>query len=165
MKELLDFSEEPATPGEEVSKDKRKLSVLLEILPLSLLAFGLFLSYQGSLNWRIYFGLGAVLTAVIFLINNWLLLWQANYGQIEYGLSILSSVYFIICVIAIYLQFFSLEQAVIWSKIGRGLGMLLLALASLGFISRMNKPSYGDFYRRLLARVLVIFAVLIKGLF
>ena len=165
MKEPLDYTQPPTSPGNEVPKDRRRLSVLLEILPLGLLGFGLFLSYQGNPSWRIYFALGAVLTAVVFLINNWLLLWQANYGQLEYGLSIFSSIYFIICIIAIYLQFFNLQTAHTWSLVGRWMGTLLLAITTAGFLMRIKEPSYGNFYRRLLARVLVIFAVLIKGLF
>lgn len=165
MKEPLDYTETNGPQQNEVPKERKRLSVLLEIAPLTLLALGLFLSYQGNPNWRIYFALGAVLTAIIFLINNWLLLWQANYGNLEYGLSIFSSIYFIVCIGAIYFQFFNLEAAHAWSIIARWLGILLLALTSTGFLLRLKNPSYSDFYRRLLARVLVIFAVLIKGLF
>ncbi|NNE29438.1 MAG: hypothetical protein HKN16_07365 [Saprospiraceae bacterium] len=165
MKEPLDIPDIETNEEPSVPKKQLQISLLLELIPLALLAVGLLMSYRGNQNWRLVFSLGAVLTAIVFLVNNWILLWQENYKNLEIVLSVFSSLFFLIAIYAIYLQFFHLEQAHFWSRIGRVIGLILLLGTALGFLLRLSKPGFTAFYRRLLARLLVVFAVLIKGLF
>ncbi len=162
----LDFEERERKPGEESPTRARnkKLTFYLDIIPLTLLALGIGLQYLGQMNWRLIFALGAILACVIYLSSSLLLLWRKRYGTLESVISALSVLFFMVAAYVIYLQFFNLEQTYFLRSGLKWYGMAVMAVASIGFVFRMRDHYFSEFYRRLLTRLLILIAILFKGI-
>ena len=162
----LDFEEPERLPGVESPTRTRnkKLTFYLDIIPITLLALGIGLQYLDQPNWRLVFALGAILACVIYLSSSLLLLWRKRYGTLESVISGMSILFFIVATYVIYLQFFNLELTYQLRSGLKWFGMGVLGIASIGFVFRMRDHYFSDFYRRLLTRLLIIVAILFKGI-
>jgi len=162
----LDF-EEPVRPPNEESPTRtrnKKLTFYLDIIPITLLALGIGMQYLDQPNWRLVFALGAILACVIYVSSSILLLWRKRYGLLETIVSGLSLLFFVFAAYVIYLQFFNLELSYQLRVTLRWFGLGTLAIASVGFIFRMRDHYFSEYYRRLLTRLLIMIAILFRGI-
>ena len=162
----LDYQEPKRSNGveSEARTRNKRLTFYLEIIPLTLLVLGISLQYMEQPTWRLVFALGAILACLIYMLSTLFLLWRKKYSWIERSLMILAFIFFSLAIYAIYLQFFNLERAYYFRIYTRQYGMAVLVLTGIGFIYRIGDLYFSDYYRRLLVRLLVIVAILFKGI-
>jgi len=156
----LDY-EEVISP-EEITQltPMQKVLQMLELIPLMILAIGLWMSSQGKGNAYLLLKIGGLSSAVLYLFFSWYMFRVGKYRPLEVILSILCGLVFPIGLLGILFKVESWESNQEMMNIGMygGLALLFVSILLFGFHLKDKRASL--FYRNLIARLL-IFTVLL----
>lgn len=156
----LDLQEVVSSEKEIPTTPLQRFLQNLEIVPLIILAIGLWMKYQDMGYSSELLIIGGTTSAVLYIAFSWLMFRVGKYKTLEVILSILCGLAFGLGIIAIIFRLESWEQSEDILNIGIQ-GMVGLLFVSIGlFAFNIKDKRASIFYRNVIARLL-IFTVLL----
>ena len=156
-KELLDYEEQEG-PGKKTGK--QRIAFFLEIIPIALLATGVFLRKVNSEYWPMVIFAGGSLAALIYLFFSWYLFKVNEYRLFEVIVSVLTGLFFSLSFLGLFFRFLSWEGGKTMLMVGMYGGLGLFAICAFMFLFYLSDERASRFYQNILARLLVFTAIL-----
>lgn len=145
----------------ETSKHQR-IAFYLELIPISIIAIGVSLQYFGKDYGMEAIILGGGLAAFIYLFFSWYLFKVDKYKHFEVVLSIITGLLFPIGIAGLVLKMklYAFADQMINFALYGGIGICAVSLVFLAI--NINKERESNFYKGLLARVLILTVILLR---
>ena len=156
----LDLEEVVSPENEKATTPLQRFLQNLEIVPLIVLAIGLWLKYKGMLYSSELLIIGGTTSAILYIAFSWLMFRVGKYQTLEVILSILCGLAFGIGIIAILfrLESWQMSEELLAVGIKGMVGLLFVSIGLFAFHLKDKRASL--FYRNVISRLL-IFTVLL----
>lgn len=158
QKQPLDY-EEPENYVDPRSPRLRNLAFYLELIPLILIASGVYLrSINNNLSGILILS-GGLIAGIMYLFFSWYLFKVEEYVFVEVLLSVLAGLIFAGLVFGVLFKIQSWEgagQLIYFSMTG---GLALCGVSFVLYLFQLGDPRSSRFYRKLLSRLLIFVAI------
>ncbi len=159
MEQPLDYQKDFKTVHLEADR-LRKIGQLLEVAPILILSAGMLMQTQGQPYWRSVILLGGGISVLIYTIFSYFMFQLERYTTVEFTLGLFSAVLFPIGVSGLLFpeiaENFEFMTYCIYGCIA------LFSVSILLFIANITDARASVFYRSLIARVMVVGAILLR---
>jgi len=142
-------------------KDVKRGS-LLELIPLSLIVIGFYLRNNGSEIASQFIIIGWSISAFLYLVFSWYMFRVQSYRRYEVVLSVLSGISFVSGIIGLIFVFESWSWGSELLNFALLLGASLFVITFITFVLNISRSKASEFYRNLLARLLIFCVIIIK---
>jgi len=156
----LDF-EEVETKSSPIREEYRNIRLLAEMLPVFIIAIGLWMKNNGWDQWKMTLTIGGFLASITYLLISLYLYKIRKYQGWEILLSILCGVLFPIGFIGVV---FKVREIPFGGEIMTGAlasAAVLFILSMVLFVLNLRDARAGVFYRNILARLLIFSTILL----
>jgi len=155
----LDYEKGIRVEDPEVDR-LRKLGQFLEIAPILILSVGMLMQTKGLPHWRPVILFGGGVSVAIYTIFSYLMFQMERYTTIEFTLGLFSAILFPLGVSGtIFPQLAENFDFMAYCLLGCG---ALFSVSLLLFIFNITDDRASVFYRSLIARVMVVGAILLR---
>lgn len=155
----LDYDQETKVEDPEIDR-LRKFGQLLELAPIIILSVGLLMQTKGLPYWRPVILIGGGVSVAIYTIFSYFMFQMERYTTVEFTLGLFSAVLFPLGVSGIlFPQLAENFDFMAYCLLGCG---VLFALGLLLFIFNIKDDRASVFYRSLIARVMLVGAILLR---
>ena len=159
MEQPLDYNKDSKTVHPEADR-LRKIGQFLEVAPILILAAGMLMQTQGLPYWRSVILLGGGISVAIYTIFSYFMFQLERYTAVEFTLGLFSAVLFPIGVSGLLFpaiaENFDFMTYCIYGCVA------LFSVSILLFIVNITDARASTFYRGLIARVMVVGAILFR---
>ncbi len=155
----IDFEKNRKTVNPEVDR-LRRIGQFLEVAPILILSAGMLMQVQGLPYWRPVILLGGGISVAIYAIFSYFMFQLEKYTTVEFTLSLFSAVLFPLGVSGLLFPELT-EHFDFLTYCFYGCGALF-SVSLLLFIANMTDDRASLFYRSLIARVMVVGAILVR---
>ncbi len=135
---------------------------LLELIPLSLLVIGFYMRNKGMEAASQFIIIGWSFSAFLYLLFSWYMFRVETYKRHEVVLSVLCGISFVFGIGGLIFVFEGWRGANTLLNIGLYSGVVLFVASFILFVININKSRTSDFYRNLLARLLIFCVIIIR---
>jgi len=159
LKQPLDYERKIATADPEVVR-LRKLGQFLEVAPILILSTGMLMQIQGLPYWRPVILIGGGISVSIYTIFSYFMFRLERYTTVEFTLGLFSAILFPIGV-----------SGLLFPEIAANFDFMtyciygcatLFSVSLMLFIVNITDARASIFYRSLIARVMVVGAILLR---
>ena len=156
----LPLDMEESEEGREMADiRKNRIWFYLEWIPISLLSIGFLLRQQGNYLWKYLLIGGGISAILIYLLFSSSLLQAKKNSRLEMTLSLLSGLLLSFGVLSLIGKFLFWDNAEIWLRYTLYGGFAMLTLVSFAFLFHIRQSKATNFYRDLIARLLIFIAL------
>ena len=152
--EVVDKIEEP--------KKEFNRGSLLELIPLSLIVVGFYMRNNDFQMASQFIIIGWSISAFLYLLFSWYMFKVQTYKRYEVVLSVLSGISFLCGIFGLIFVFESWYGGNNLLNIALFSGALLFVICFLSFVINITRSRASEFYRNLLARLLIFCVIIIR---
>jgi len=135
---------------------------LLELIPLSLIVIGFYMhnnDYEAASQFII---VGWSISAFLYLVFSWYMFSVQSYKRYEVVLSVLSGICFVAGIFGLIFVFESWNGGSELLNFALVIGACLFVISFISFVLNISRSKASEFYRNLLARLLIFCVIIIK---
>ncbi len=135
---------------------------LLEMIPIAIIGLGIALKYFGKPFWIYAFVLGGIAASVLYVYFSYYMFTVKKYNKLEILLAVLCAIYFPLGVASVVWSSMSLANAQDIVKTALYVGIGFSFVSMFLFVLHIRNERASSFYRGLLARILILTAILLQ---
>ncbi len=153
--------DEVVVPQKDEKKGANRGS-LLELIPLSLIVIGFYMHNNGYSAASQFIIVGWSISAFLYLVFSWYMFSVQTYKRYEVVLSVLSGITFVAGIFGLIFVFESWNGGSELLDFALILGVGLFVISFISFVLNLSRSKASEFYRNLLARLLIFCVIIIK---
>jgi len=156
----LDIDEVVSSEKEEKKEVNR--GSLLELIPLSLIVLGFYLRNNDYEIASQFIIVGWSLSAFLYLLFSWYMFSIQPYKRYEVVLSVLSGITFVFGIFGLIFVFEGWKHGSELLDVALFLGVIFFVTSFILFVINIRKSRTSEFYRNLLARLLIFCVIILR---